>query len=174
MATITLNTPKVYVGTYGKYNNGSIAGAWLDLTDYSCKEEFEEACRELHSDEPDPEFMFQDFENFPREFYSESEVPASLWDYINAPMSELEREAFKIWLDNDHRDISDFRDMYETFKSEYAGYFEDGLKGYAYKYAEERGYFKTHIPEHYIDLDAIVVDLDANGMWQHKGHVFFN
>ena len=24
---------KVYVGTYGKYNNGSLFGAWLDLSD---------------------------------------------------------------------------------------------------------------------------------------------
>ena len=31
--------PKVYVGTYGKYNSGSIEGKWVDLTDFDCKEE---------------------------------------------------------------------------------------------------------------------------------------
>ena len=55
---------KVYVGTYAKYNNGSLSGAWLDRSDYSDKEEFYEACRELHKDEEDAEYMFQDYETY--------------------------------------------------------------------------------------------------------------
>ena len=47
--------PRVYVGTYGKYNNGSIAGQWFDLSNYDSSEEFYEDIRELHSDEEDPE-----------------------------------------------------------------------------------------------------------------------
>ena len=27
--------PRIYVGTYAKYNAGSIAGQWLDLEDYA-------------------------------------------------------------------------------------------------------------------------------------------
>ncbi|MBQ6977044.1 MAG: antirestriction protein ArdA, partial [Paludibacteraceae bacterium] len=26
---------RCYVGTYGKYNGGSLAGGWLDLSDYA-------------------------------------------------------------------------------------------------------------------------------------------
>ena len=26
---------KIYVGTYSKYNNGSLSGDWFDLSDYS-------------------------------------------------------------------------------------------------------------------------------------------
>jgi antirestriction protein len=63
------DTPKVYVGTYAKYNNGDLTGEWVDLTNFSNKEDFLEYCAELHSDESDPEFMFQDYENFPREYY---------------------------------------------------------------------------------------------------------
>ena len=63
METATLSEARVYVGTYGKYNNGSLFGAWLDLSDYSDKEDFYEACRELHKDEEDAEYMFQDWEN---------------------------------------------------------------------------------------------------------------
>ena len=48
MEAKVLSEAKVYVGTYVKYNNGSLSGAWLDLSDYSDKEEFYEACRELH------------------------------------------------------------------------------------------------------------------------------
>ena len=53
-----LSEARIYVGTYKKYNNGSLAGAWLDLSDYSDKEEFLNACHELHNNESDPEFMF--------------------------------------------------------------------------------------------------------------------
>lgn len=63
---------KLYVGTYAKYNEGSIDGAWLDLEDYDSPENFLEACYKLHSDEEDPELMFQDYEDFPKEYYSES------------------------------------------------------------------------------------------------------
>lgn len=38
------------------------------LWDYADHAEFIEACEELHKDESDPEFMFQDFEDFPKDF----------------------------------------------------------------------------------------------------------
>ena len=56
---------RVYVGTYKKYNERSIKGGWLDLADYKNYQEFLTACRELHKDESDPEFMIQDNEGFP-------------------------------------------------------------------------------------------------------------
>lgn len=52
----------IYVGSYYKYNNGSLYGKWLNLSDYSDFEELQKAMYELHSDESEPEFMFQDFE----------------------------------------------------------------------------------------------------------------
>lgn len=64
--------PALYCGTYGKYNDGSISGKWLRLTDYPDAEAFLRACSELHSDEADPEFMFQDCEGIPDELYGES------------------------------------------------------------------------------------------------------
>ena len=72
---------KVYVGTYAKYNNGSIFGEWIDAEDYADKEEFIEACKELHKDEPDPELMLQDYEGFPEVFYSEKDIDSRLWDW---------------------------------------------------------------------------------------------
>lgn len=73
---------RIYVGTYAKYNSGSIQGAWLDLEDFDDKESFLEACKELHADESDPELMFQDFEGFPKSMYSESSIPYALWDWL--------------------------------------------------------------------------------------------
>lgn len=74
------NNPSIYVGTYAKYNNGNIQGAWIDLTDHANSEEFYKACTELHNDETDPEFMFQDFENFPKSLYSGN--LDAIYDYI--------------------------------------------------------------------------------------------
>lgn len=57
--------PKVYVGTWGKYNNGSIAGGWISLADCENYNAFLSKCKELHKNESDPEFMIQDSEDFP-------------------------------------------------------------------------------------------------------------
>lgn len=68
------DTPAIYVGTYHKYNNGSIAGAWLKLEQFSSYNEFIEVCKVLHYDEDDPEFMFQGFQGFPRAWYDECSI----------------------------------------------------------------------------------------------------
>lgn len=52
----------IYVGTYKKYNEGSLFGQWLNLSDYNDFEELIQAMRKLHQDEQDPEFMIQDWE----------------------------------------------------------------------------------------------------------------
>lgn len=39
METVTLSEARVYVGTYNKYNSGSLFGKWLDLSDYSDKDD---------------------------------------------------------------------------------------------------------------------------------------
>jgi len=58
--TMSNVTVDVYVGSYHKYNCGSIAGAWVDLTQFANYDEFMEFCKQLHSDEIDCEYMFQD------------------------------------------------------------------------------------------------------------------
>ena len=82
--------PSVYVGTYSKYNDGSIDGKWLNLENYKDEDEFYAAARELHKDEEDPELMFQDFENFPKRFYGESSLAKELWDWLE--LNEDDRE----------------------------------------------------------------------------------
>ena len=56
---------RVYVGTYKKYNEGCLNGGWLNLNDYSNYSDFLKACKQLHKNERDPEFMIQDSEGFP-------------------------------------------------------------------------------------------------------------
>ena len=59
---------KCYVGTYEKYNNGSIYGKWLDLDDYQYYQQFLNACKHVHKNERDPEYMIQDWEGLPDGF----------------------------------------------------------------------------------------------------------
>lgn len=55
-----MKTINIYVGTYAKYSNGSIAGEWIEVTpDYDL---LMEQIKELHSDEEDPEIMIQDYD----------------------------------------------------------------------------------------------------------------
>lgn len=56
---------RVYVGTYGKYNAGSIAGTWIDLGRCNNYADFLNKCKETHKNERDPEFMIQDAEDMP-------------------------------------------------------------------------------------------------------------
>jgi antirestriction protein len=63
--------PSVYCGTYGKYNDGSLRGLWIDLSTFDDYDEFINFCEAIHADEEDPELMFQDYEGFPREMYDE-------------------------------------------------------------------------------------------------------
>jgi len=89
--------PAVYVGTYSKYNSGSIKGKWLNLEDYASKEDFLKAAAALHKDEPDAELMFQDFEGFPRQYYSESSLSDELWDWLD--LDEDDRELLAVYSD---------------------------------------------------------------------------
>ena len=75
---------KIYVGTYNKYNNGSIAGAWLDLDDYNDAHEFIDACQDLHNDELDPELMFQDFDDIHKNYCHECIDIAEVYYYADA------------------------------------------------------------------------------------------
>ena len=86
----------VYVGTYKKYNEGSLFGMWIDLEAVSDAEEFFEVCRELHKDEEDPEFMFQDYQGFPEELYHES-----------MSVEDVEKILAFVALDDDDREMLD-------------------------------------------------------------------
>ena len=108
--------PAVYVGTYHKYNCGSIFGMWLDLTAFSDYEEFIDVCRYLHRDEEDPELMAQDYENFPERYYTEGFISEEQFDKI-IEFDSLDNddkemfEAYLEWQGCDDADIDTIRDL---------------------------------------------------------------
>ena len=156
-ATKTTETsPAVYVGTFAKYNSGSIKGAWIKLEGHDA-ETFREACLELHKDEADPELMFQDFEGFPRAFYSESALSPSLWEWLDCNDSEQ-----AIW---------------EAFVECFGYSFEQtslsqALDAYVGDYDSPEDFAEEHVSENY-DLNAIPSFLGACIDWQHVWNSYF-
>lgn len=165
-----MTTPRIYVGTYAKYNSGSIAGAWLDLEDYSDKDSFLEACAEVHADEEDPEYMFQDFEGFPKSYYSESSIPEELWDWLDLDDSDREMvEAYREGVEAD-ADIDHIRDQF-------AGRGYDTEADWAAEWLEDTGGLEG-VPDHlrnYIDYEAYARDARLGGdmvFVRHAGELF--
>ncbi len=117
--------PALYVGTYRKYNNGDLSGMWIDLVSCGDYDTFFEVCRELHKDEEDPEYMYQDCDNLPEQWYSESGINEETFDRIIewAELDEDEREAYEAYMDvrcDNSVSIEDFREHFcGEWNSEY-------------------------------------------------------
>lgn len=125
--------PSVYVGTYHKYNCGSIQGDWVDLTEFDNQTDFYQACcRMLHSDEAEPELMFQDWEGIPRTVSSESSID---WTYIAVFKQVHDNghdEAYVTWVE--YTGETD----YDAFQDAYCGLAESEEE-YAIDHVEEHG-----------------------------------
>lgn len=81
------------MGTYGKYNSGSLAGAWLELSQFDNFDAFMQKCKEVHKDERDPEFMIQDVECWPDGFSSPEWIGREEFDDVMAAWRESVEEA---------------------------------------------------------------------------------
>jgi antirestriction protein len=146
-----MDDPSVYVGTYAKYNNGSIDGAWVSLEGHD-KESFYEECRELHKDEADPELMFQDFQNFPRDFYGESGLDNQIWEWLE--LDDDERMMVEMYYDaiGNGRNITDAND---AFVGKY-----DSEEDFAQQFSEETGGIPSDCPT------WITSCIDWNRVWE--------
>lgn len=83
MRQLDIRRAAVYCSTYKKYISGNLGGAWINLANYSSAREFYAKCAEIHKDEADPEFMFQDAGHLPAELYCEESVYSEYWTVIN-------------------------------------------------------------------------------------------
>lgn len=160
------NNPKVYVGTYAKYNNGSIKGEWLDLTDYSGRADFILACLALHSDEEDPELMFQDWENIPNRWVGECTVSDKIWEWLD--LSPDQQEAVEDYLNN----VGD-ADI-EYILDRHLGSYNNGKKAWLEQYLEETAFFDgwTYTAINYFDTDAYLRDCELDSLTFAESNVF--
>ena len=158
------NQAQIYVGTYGQYNNGSLHGAWIELTD---KESFYEDIKKLHKKEHDPEYMFQDWEYIPDQFICESGLNDEFWDYLELlETSHLDQEIIDAGLSLDI--------PLESIEDAYYGTF-DSNTDLAYDYIESTGML-SELPEsiaRYFDYESFGRDL-AMDFSESDTHYFNN
>lgn len=149
--------PSVYVGTYHKYNCGSIAGAWVDLDIYDNKDDFYAHCAELHKDEADPEFMFQDYEGFPEVYYGESGLKDELWDFVK--LSPHDKDVVEHYLDNIDKN-AEISDILEKYSGVFAS-----KSDWAEEFLTDCGTMRD-IPEklrYYFDFESYARDCELGG-----------
>jgi antirestriction protein len=167
----TTDAPAIYVGTYAKYNDGNLYGMWLDLTSFYDYEEFMDCCRALHSDEEDPEFMSQDYENFPEEWYSESGIDEETFDKIKeyGELEEYDRDMWEAYID-EFGDYADFSTIQDKCHGKW-----DSEEDFAQNQFDELEAYQ--IPEHlryYFDIEKYAEDLFDYDYTMSNGYVFWN
>ena len=165
--------PALYCGTYAKYNNGSINGKWLKLGDYADATEFWTACEQLHADESDPEFMFQDFEGFPKSLYNESMNTPDIEKIIEyAKLDEDDRtlvDEYEDAMGSLPDDLETARDSYETELESFNHEREYG------EYVVEQGLFEVDMNSPiatYIDYESLGRDCLMDCSVSSNGYVF--
>jgi len=169
-----METIKIYVGTYHKYNNASIEGAWIDLTDLD-KQEFYQECRKLHQDETDPEFMFQEWQcdDIFDGMISEHGIDEDFWELKETlENTQIDLDALTAYKNIfGDIDIRDFEDKFFCHIDEY-----NTERAFGEYMLEEMGEL-DQIPEHlryYIDAEAYGRDLLINDFSEFDGFVFRN
>jgi antirestriction protein len=166
---------KLYVGTYAKYNNGSIAGKWLDLDDYADNDAFMAACRELHEDERDPELMFQDCDyehDWEKSLYSECGSYEDYYEVKDAlDRSNLDEEVFDAYINATSDKVT--AEAVEKCEEQYCGKYDDPAD-----FAEEmmsECCDMREIPEairYHIDWNGIWRDMSYEGYHYENGYIF--
>ena len=104
METMDLSEARIYVGTYAKYNNGSLQGEWVELSDFYDLDDFMERCAEIHEDEEEPEYMFQAWEEIPDGLIDEGHLEENFFELRDEldRLNNTEKEAFWVWADGDN------------------------------------------------------------------------
>lgn len=161
---ISLDEIQIYVGTYKKYNDGSLFGKWLKLADYSSIAELYEAMRELHKDEHDPEFMFQDYEmpalfeqlNLISEGYISSNIYSVLETLEN---SDYSIEVLSAYVECFGYHVKSIEELVENVSESYQGEFNDD-EDFTENLLSETGCIPDNLPSYiYIDWKSTARDI---------------
>lgn len=162
---------KVFVSTYAKYNNGrGTVGKWLKVEDYESKEAFLDACKKIHDDESEPEFMFADYEGVPNGYISESYVSEWLFK-LNDLDEYFDFDAFRVFCEYMAPCIDDGTP--ERFESAFFGEY-DSEEAFAEQYAYDTCIL-DQVPEsvrYYFDYAAFARDLFIDDFNFCEGYVF--
>ena len=165
------NTISVYVGTWGKYNGGSLHGEWIDLSRFATPEEFKKYCHEkLHGDEPDAELMFQDVEGpaWVHSVISEYGMNYDMvWGWLG--LDDWEKPVVDGYIEMYGVDgFSDFDELVSAAQDAYMGGegqdFDDWVQDF---FSETMGHMKVSdfLDKHYnwVDFDNAKMYMDNDG-----------
>ena len=163
---ITSVESRVYVGTYHKYNCGSIAGKWFALSDYSDFAEFECACLAFHGDEEDPELMPQDWEGLGS--VSECGVMERVrlvyqWAELGLnPSDEDQTAAFFAFLNNSSCSID--AEAFQKFGDAFLGWW-DSYRDFAEEQLEQDPRYQeaSEFMQYHFDFESYQRDLEIGG-----------
>lgn len=167
------DAPSLFVADYASYNEGHICGAWFDLTNFPDYESFLEKVdtffkeldkvAPLDSFLPREEIMYQDFQLFPRQFYSESCVDQKLWDYLDfCNISDDNKEIIDAYISC----IGDLPDDLSIIKELYFGKLDSSGHNIQQKLAflmEDHGILS--VPDHlqmYFNYEAYGSDIESH------------
>jgi len=173
-----MTTPRIWVGTYGKYNAGSLKGKWFDLRDYIDAEDFNKAIREYHKDEHDPEFMFNDHEGIPEKMISESWLSPAYWTYqdLTEDWGDDTFEAYEKFIEYMYssklESDTDLEESVMAFEDSFRGEY-DSIKDFAEEYVEDPSELGEEYVNRYFDVDSYTRDLRAEG-WHREGNTIFD
>lgn len=170
-----LNKARIYVGTYRKYNKGSLQGEWVDMAGFYDLEEFWERCAEIHKDEKEPEYMFQDWENIPESLIDEGNLEKNFFELRDEldKLNDTEKEAFWVWAH--YEGVNLCKDAYflvKSFQSTFVGCYADKEE-----FAKELVGMEHELSEFalsYFDYGKYADDLFMADFWFEDGYVFRN
>lgn len=177
--------PAVFVADYASYNEGHISGTWFDVTEFDDKDEFLERIQEFFTalDEvapldfnyPREETMFQDYQCFPKSFYSECDIDEKLWDYLTLADDDDDFENIVEAYEACFGQIDDFTEVKERYVMNIQHDYPDSHASNEEKYGwhmKDAGCIE--IPDHienYFDYEAYGRDM-LQGMYEHDGYIF--
>ena len=175
MGTKDLSEARIYVGTYAKYNNGSLQGEWVELSDFYDLDDFIEHGAEIHEDEEEPEYMFQAWEEIPDSLIDERHLEETFFELRDEldRLNNREKEAFWRWVEGNNTQLTqDAYSLVKSFQSDYIG-------SYASRedFAEELAKMENDLSDFalsYFDFSKYADDLFDADFWYKDGYVFRN
>lgn len=165
---ISDETPSIYVADLLAYNEGRLQGFWLDLSEYDSGAEVMERIKQFldaqskKTGELHEEYAIHDFENFPREMYSEYMTEEDFDKIISAYKAQKELDLpYEIILQIQREyGIDDFERIRDGFLVKTTTDNEDKQLGIAY--VEIVGFDNIKNKDYYFDFAEYGSDLRSD------------
>ena len=169
IGSIDNSHPSIYLSTWENYNNGSLQGDWIDLSEFNSYDEFLDHCKKMFPKEKYPEYMIQDYENMPEGNWGEYHfIDEEDFDFIkewNEELDNTEKEAYNTYaqITGNYADMNGFRDAY-------MGEFASG-EDYA-AYCVEEGLLSDETLLQYVDYAQLWRTLKSENIRFENGFIF--